>query len=139
MSLLHYFSRTGSLPSSESVPSLTPEALCEANKRVASIATETDEAGPAPKRTKKTYSTYSAEDRARMLPSTGQPRHCGTTRCQNLLPVGLLKKQYLVELNNRCQNSAAIPEVTRLPKPCGRPLLLGSTLDDQVKEYVTAL
>ena len=52
----------------------------------------------------------------------------------------LLKKQYLAELNDRRQNSATIPEVTRLPtKPRGRPLLLGSTLDDKVKEYITAL
>ena len=48
----------------------------------------------------------------------------------------LLKKQYLAELKNRHHNSATIP---RLPtKPRGHPLLLGSTLDDQVKEYVTA-
>ena len=32
MSLLRYFSRMASLPSSESVPSLTPEALSKANK-----------------------------------------------------------------------------------------------------------
>ena len=52
----------------------------------------------------------------------------------------LLKKQYLTVLNNRRQSSATIPEVTHLPtKPRGHPLLLGSTLDDHVKEYVTPL
>ena len=48
----------------KSVASLTLEALCESNKRVMSLSTETDEAGPAPKRTKITYSSYSTEDLA---------------------------------------------------------------------------
>ena len=142
MSLLRYFSRTASLPPSESVPSLMPEALREANKRVASIATGTEEAGPPPKRTKKTYSSYSAEDRARIGRYAAEH---GPTKASRHFTVPestahLLKKQYLAELNDRHQNSAMIPEVTRLTtKPRGHPLLLGSTLDDQVKEYITAL
>ena len=68
-----------------------------------------------------------------MLPSTGQPRHRGNGAriyCPSVEEA----------VNDRRQNSATIPEVTRLPtKPRGHPLLLGSTLDDQVKEYVTAL
>ena len=139
MSLLRYFSRTASLPSSESVPSLTPEALREANKRVASIVTGMDEAGPTPK---KTYSSYSAEDHARIGRYAAE--HGPTKALQHFTvpesTARLLKKQYLAELNDWRQNSATIPEVTRLPtKPRGRPLLLGSTLEDQVKEYVTAL
>ena len=51
-----------------------------------------------------------------------------------------LPMQYLAELHNRRQTSVVIPEVTSLPmKVRGRPLLLGSTLDCQVKEYVVAL
>ena len=124
------------------MPSLTPEALREANKRVASIATGTDEAGPAPKRTKKAYSSYSADDRARIGRYSAE--HGPTKASQHFrVPEStarLLKKQYLAELNNQNQNGATIPVVTRLPtKPHGCPLLLGSTLDDQVKEYVTAL
>ena len=55
MSLLCYFSRTPSLPFSGSVPSLTPEALHEANKRVSILSREPDEAGPGPKWAKHTY------------------------------------------------------------------------------------
>ena len=51
-----------------------------------------------------------------------------------------MKKQYLAELNHRRKNGGEIPEVTSLPtKACGRPLLLGSTLDVQVSKYITAL
>ena len=66
MSLLRYFSRKSNSPSSSSVPLLTPEVLHEAKKRVASVTTGTDETGPAPKQPKKTYSSYFAEDRARI-------------------------------------------------------------------------
>ena len=124
------------------MPSLTPEALRKANKRVASIVTGTDEAGPAPKCRKKTYSSYSAQDRARIGRYAAEHGPTKATRHFTVpeSTARLLKKQYLAELNDRRQNSATIPEVTRLPtKPRGRPLLLGSTLDDQVKEYVTAL
>lgn len=62
--MLCYFSRTSNCPSSVSVPSLMPEALHEADKRVASLAKETDEAGPAPNHAKKTYSIYSTKDLA---------------------------------------------------------------------------
>lgn len=52
-----------------SVLSLSPEALCEANKRVVNLSVETDEAGPAPKRAP---TRVYAEDRLEcMLPSTG--------------------------------------------------------------------
>ena len=43
-SLLRYFTLTTSLPSSGSTPSLPKEALVEANKRVASLTRETDDA-----------------------------------------------------------------------------------------------
>ena len=59
MSLLRYFIPKTSLPTSGSTPSLSKEALAEANKRVSSL---TRDAGPAPKRAKKNHSTYSAED-----------------------------------------------------------------------------
>ena len=44
-----------------------PEALHKANKRVASLSREPDEAGLVPKRAKNTYCSYSAEDRARVI------------------------------------------------------------------------
>ena len=48
----------------------------------------------------------------------------------------LLKKKYLAESHDWCQNSVEIPEETSFPtKVRGCPLLLGSTLDCQVKEY----
>ena len=65
MSLLRYFSQTSSLPTSGSVPSLTPETLHKAKKRVTSLSREPDEAGPGPKHTKNTFSSYSTEDSAR--------------------------------------------------------------------------
>ena len=46
--------------------SLIPEALHEANKRVVSLSREPHEAGPGPKCAKNTYSSYFAEDRARI-------------------------------------------------------------------------
>ena len=47
MSLFRYFSPSSSLPSSSSsLPSLTPEAVREANKRVACLAKEAEGAGP---------------------------------------------------------------------------------------------
>ena len=51
-----------------------------------------------------------------------------------------LKKQYLTELKNK-RKDGEVPEVSSLMKKacCGRPLLLGSSLDGQVREYVTAL
>ena len=46
----------------------------------------------------------------------------------------LLKKQYLAELHDLCQNNVQIPQVTSLPiKVYGHPLLLGSTLDYHLK------
>ena len=46
----------------------------------------------------------------------------------------LLKKQYLAELHDLCQNNVQIPQVTSLPiKVYGHPLLLGSTLDCHLK------
>ena len=68
MSLLCYINFHGwqVLPSSESVFSLMPEALHEANNRVAIITTGMNEAGPALKRTKKIYCSYSTEDPARI-------------------------------------------------------------------------
>ena len=44
------------------VPSLMPEALRKANKRVASLSREISEADPALKHAKKTYPSYFAED-----------------------------------------------------------------------------
>ena len=107
-----------------------------------SIATRIDEAGPAPKRTKKAYPSYSTEDRARIRQYAAEH---GPTKAPRHFPVPestarLLKKQYFTELHDRLRNSATIPEVKHLPsKSRGRPLLLGSTLDDEVKESVTAL
>ena len=63
---LRYFTPTTSLPSSGSTPSLPKEALVEPNKRVASLTRETDDAGPALKRAKKNYATYSPEDRSKI-------------------------------------------------------------------------
>ena len=68
------------------------------------------------------------------LPSTDRLRHFGTSKCQNLLPMDL------AELNGQHLNCQEVPEVTCLPtKQCGHSLLLENTLDNQVKEYVTAL
>ena len=47
---------------------------------------------------------------------------------------------YLAELNGQHLNCQEVLEVACLPtKQCGHPLLLENTLDNQVKEYVTAL
>ena len=56
------FLPTTSLPAF--LPSLTPKAFCEANKRVAGLATEAKEAGLAPKWPKTSHYNYSAEDSA---------------------------------------------------------------------------
>ena len=124
-SLLRYFTPTTSLPSSGSMPSLPKDALVGANKRIASLTRETDDAGPAPKRAKKNYATYvrsrgSFEDRTIC---------CGHGRIKAsrhfTVPVStvrLLKKQYLALLNHRRKNGGEIPEVTSLPtKARGRP------------------
>ena len=66
MSLLRYFTPKTSLPTSGSTPSLSKEALAEANKRVSSLRRETNDAGPAPKCAKKNYSVYSAKDRSKV-------------------------------------------------------------------------
>ena len=103
MSLLRYFSRTSSLPSSGSVPSLTP-ALHKANKRITSLSREADEAGPGPKHTKNTYPSYSTEDSARI------GRHAaehGPTKASRHFTAPestarLLKKKYLAESHDRC-------------------------------------
>ena len=104
---------------------------------------QTDEDGPAPKRAKIAYSSYSAEDRACIGRYAAEH---GPTKASRHFTVPesmarLLKKQYLSELNSRRQNSVeGIPEVTSLPtKARGRPLLFGSTLDVQFKEYISAL
>ena len=139
MSSLHYFSWTSSLPSSGSVASLMSEALLEANWRVSSLATETNEDGQAPKHATKTYSSYSAENRAHAIRYAA--KH-GPTKALRHFTVSestarLLKKQYLAKLNNQCQNIVKIPDVTSLPtKAHGHPLLHGST---QVREYIIAL
>ena len=78
MSLLRYFSQTSNLPSSGYVPSLRPEALHEANKRVASLSRQPNEPSLGPKRAKNC--SYSAEDCARIVPSTGQPKHRGISQ-----------------------------------------------------------
>lgn len=91
---------------------------------------------------RKKHSSYSAEDRA--LIGKYAAEH-GPTKASRHFKVPestarLMKKQYLVELHAQRLNCQGVPEVTRLPtKQCGRPLLLGSTVDDQVKEYITAL
>ena len=139
MSLLRYFSQTSSLPSSGSVPSLTSEALHKANTRVTSLSREPDEGGPGPKHTKNTYPSYSTEDSARI------GRHAvehGPNKASRHFTapesiVRLLKKKYLAELHDRCQNSVEVPQVTSFPtKVRGRPLFLGSTLDCQVKSML---
>ena len=90
----------------------------------------------------KNHSSYSAEDRA--LIGKYAAEH-GPTKASRHFKVPestarLMKKQYLVELNAQRLYCQEVPEVTRLPtKQCGRPLLLGITLDNQVKEYITAL
>ena len=137
MSLLRYFSPTTSLPSSESTPSLPNEALVEANKRVTRLR-ETD----AQTCEEELYTTHTNEDRSKIGRYAAEH---GPTKASRRFTVPestarLLKKQYLAELNLRCKNGEAIPEVTSLPtKARGRPLLLGSTLDAQVREYLTAL
>ena len=135
MSLIHYFSQTSSLPSSESVPSLTPQDLHDINKRVTSLSRQPKEAGLGLKRAKSTYSSYSAGDPARM-------GRCCQASWHFTVPesTARLLKQYLAELHNQRQTSVEIPDVTSLPtKVHGRPLLLGSTLDCEAKEYIVAL
>ena len=109
--------------------SLIPEALHEANKKAASLSREPHEAGPGPKCAKNTYSSYSAENRARIGRYAAEH---GPTKASWHFTVPkstarLLEKQYLVELHDQRQNSVKIPEVTSLPtKALGHPLLLGS-------------
>ena len=114
-------------------------ALHEANKRATSLSREPHEAGPGPKCAKNTYSSYSAEDRARI------GRHAaehGKKKASWHFTVPeftahLLEKQYLAELHDQRQNSVVIPEITSLPtKALGHPFLLGSTLDCQVKSML---
>ena len=142
--LLRYFTPSSLLPSSGSVPSLMPESLREANKRVASLCEETS---PVPKRSKTAYTSYSAEDRACIGKYAAEHGPTKASRHFSSLferPVPestahLLKKQYLMELKNK-RRDGDIPEVKSLPtKVCGCPLLLGSTLDGQVKEYIIGL
>ena len=106
MLLLRYFSPTTSLPAS--VPSLMLEALRDANKRVAGLATEAKEAGLAPKRPKTSHYNYSGEDRARIGKYAAE--HSPTKAASHFWsllkrPVPestarFLKKQYLTELRN---------------------------------------
>ena len=139
MSLLHYFTPTLDLPSSRSVLSLKPKALHKANKRLASLSRESDDAGPGSKHAKNIYST---DDHAHIGRYAAE--HGPTKPSQHFTvhesTASLLKKQYLAKLHDRRQNSVEIPEVTSLPmKACDLLLLLGSTLDCQVKEYVVVL
>ena len=78
------------------MPSLTPEALREANKRFASLAMGTDEAGPAPKWTKKSYSNYSPEERVHIGKYAAEHEPTKASR-HVIVPEStahLLKKQY---------------------------------------------
>ena len=131
MSLLRYFTPSSRLPPSGSVPSLMPESLREANKKVASLCEETS---PVPKRSKMAYTSYSAEDHACIGKyvaehgPTKASRHFSSL-FQRPVPestarlLDLLKKQYLMELKNK-HRDGDIPEVKSLPtKVRGRPLL----------------
>ena len=147
MLLLHYFSPSSSLPASVSVPSLTPEAFHEVNKRVAGLATEAKEAIPVPKRPKMSHYSYSAEDSAHIGKyavehSPTKAAHHFSLLLKHPVPEStsrLLNKQYLTELRKK-RRDGEVPEVSTLViKACGRPLLLGSFLDGQVREYVAAL
>ena len=94
------------------LPSLPKEALVEANKRVASLTRETDDAGPAPKRAKKNYATYSPEDCSKI--GRYAAKH-GPTKTSRHFTVPestarLLKKQYLSELNHGRKNGGEILE-----------------------------
>ena len=97
------------------MPLLTREALHKANKRVASVATGTDNTGPAPKRAKKMYSSYSAEDCAGIGRYAAEHRPAKASRCLTVQEstARLLKKQYLAELHNQHHN-VEIPEVRSL-------------------------
>ena len=81
------------------VPSLMPEALRKANKRVASLSREVSEAGPALNHAKKTYSSYFAEDRACIGRYAAEYRP--TKALQHFTvpesTAHLLKKQHLAE------------------------------------------
>ena len=119
MSLLRYFTPSSRLPSSGSVPSLMPESLREANKRVANLCEETS---PVPKRSKTAYISYSAEDRACIgkyaaeHDSTKASWHFSSLfeRPVPESPACLLKKQYLMELKNK-RRDGDILEVKNLP------------------------
>ena len=118
-----------------------PESLREANKRVASLCEETS---PVPNRSKMTYTRYSAEDRACIgeyaaeQGSTKASRHFSSL-FERPVPEStarLLKKQYLMELKNK-HRDGDMPDVKSLStKVRGRHLLLGSTLNGQVKDYI---
>ena len=110
-SLLRYFTPTTSLSSSGSTPSMTKEALVEVNKRVASLTRETDDAGPVPKRAKKSYATYSPEDRSKIGRYAAEH---GLTKATLHFTVPestarLLKEQYLAEINRGRKNGGEIP------------------------------
>ena len=120
------FTPTTSLPSSGSTPSLPKEALVEANKRVASLTRETDDAGLAPKSAKK---NYSPEDRSKLGRYAAEHGPIKASRHFTVpeSTARLLKKQYLAELNYWRKNGGEIPKVTSLPtKARGRPLLLAN-------------
>ena len=109
--MLHYFTPTPSLSSSGSTLSLPKEALVEANKRVASLTRETDDAGPAPKRAGGN-ATYSPEDCSKIGRYAAEH---GLTKASWHFTVPestarLLKKQYLAQLNHGRKNGGEILE-----------------------------
>ena len=111
-SLLRYLTPMTSLSSSGSTPSLPKEALVEVNKRVASLTRETDDAGQAPKHTKKNYATYSPEDCSKIGQYAAEHRLTKASR-HFTVPEStsrLLKKQYLAELNHGHKNSGETPK-----------------------------
>ena len=105
-SLLRYFTPTTSRSSTGSTPSLLKEALVEANKRVASLTRETDDTGPAPKRVKKNYATYSPEHCSKIGRLAAE--HSLTKASRHFTvpesTARLLKQQYLAELNHGRKN-----------------------------------
>ena len=144
MALLCYFASSSSLPLSGSVPSFTPETVCKVNKRGASHC---EMGGLVPKWLKTNCSSYSTDECGHIGKYAAEHSPTKASRPFSSLlkrPVPestacLLKKQYLVEFQNRCKHGE-VPEVTSLPmKVGGHPLLIGSKLDGQVRDYITAL
>ena len=154
MDLRKYFKSTSSLPSEKGPlsQSLSPQVISAANKAV-SESTEkkqaTEKAQATGKKSRGTYSKFSPEKQAEVSRyavlhgNKAAVRHFSKTLGTELKEstVSTWKKKYLVEVKLiQSKEGRGAAEVKALPlKKRGRPLLLGSKLDEDVQKYIRAV